>query len=43
MHGQGAYGAGIHRENIQNWIKEDKLPPDIKKYGDVAERIFITI
>lgn len=30
-------------KNIQNWIKEDKLPPDIKKYGDIAERIFITM
>src|SRR5512143_754428 len=29
-------------KNIAKWIKEDKLPTDIKKYGDVPERIFIT-
>jgi len=30
-------------KNIQNWIAEDKVPPDIKKFGDVPERIFITL
>lgn len=29
-------------KNIQRWIQEDKLPMEIKKYGDVPERIFIT-
>ncbi len=29
-------------KNIQKWIAEDKLPNEIKKFGDVAERIFIT-
>jgi glutamate synthase domain-containing protein 2 len=29
-------------KNIQKWMKEDKLPAEVKKYGDVAERIFIT-
>jgi glutamate synthase domain-containing protein 2 len=29
-------------KNIQKWISEDKLPSEIKKYGDVVERIFIT-
>jgi glutamate synthase domain-containing protein 2 len=29
-------------KNIKKWIDEDKLPVDIKKYGDVPERIFIT-
>ncbi len=29
-------------KNIKKWIEEDKLPVDIKKYGDVPERIFIT-
>jgi len=29
-------------KNIQRWIQEDKLPPEIKKYGDVVERIFIS-
>ncbi|GAB4387878.1 MAG: FMN-binding glutamate synthase family protein [Thermodesulfovibrionales bacterium] len=29
-------------KNIQQWIAEEKLPVDIKKYGDVAERIFIS-
>lgn len=28
-------------KNIQRWIKEDKLPTEIKKHGDVVERIFI--
>ncbi|MDP2168128.1 MAG: FMN-binding glutamate synthase family protein [Thermodesulfovibrionales bacterium] len=29
-------------KNIQKWIEEDKLPAEIKKHGDVAERIFIS-
>ncbi|MCX7914159.1 MAG: FMN-binding glutamate synthase family protein [Thermodesulfovibrionales bacterium] len=29
-------------KNIQKWIQEEKLPSEIKKYGDVPERIFIT-
>lgn len=29
-------------KNIQKWIDEEKLPAEIKKHGDVAERIFIT-
>ncbi|MGW8272349.1 MAG: FMN-binding glutamate synthase family protein [Thermodesulfovibrionales bacterium] len=29
-------------KNIEKWIKEDKLPTEIKKFGDVPERIFIT-
>jgi hypothetical protein len=29
-------------KNIKKWVAEDKLPVDIKKYGDVPERIFIT-
>jgi len=29
-------------KNIQRWIQEDKLPTEIKKYGDVPERIFIS-
>jgi len=29
-------------KNIKKWVDEDKLPVDIKKYGDVPERIFIT-
>jgi len=29
-------------KNIRKWIDEDKLPVEIKKYGDVPERIFIT-
>jgi glutamate synthase domain-containing protein 2 len=29
-------------KNIQRWLQEEKLPTDIKKYGDVAERIFIS-
>ncbi len=29
-------------KNIKKWIEEDKLPIEIKKYGDVPERIFIT-
>jgi glutamate synthase domain-containing protein 2 len=29
-------------KNIGKWIDEDKLPAEIKKYGDVVERIFIT-
>lgn len=29
-------------KNIQRWIKEDKLSPEIKKYGDTVEKIFIT-
>jgi glutamate synthase domain-containing protein 2 len=28
-------------KNIGKWIKEDKLPAEIKKYGDTVERIFI--
>jgi len=28
-------------KNIAAWIAEDKLPTEIKKYGDVPERIFI--
>ncbi|MBI4699190.1 MAG: FMN-binding glutamate synthase family protein [Nitrospirae bacterium] len=30
-------------KNIQHWIAEDKIPADIKKYGDAAERIFINL
>lgn len=29
-------------KNIQKWIQEEKLPAEIKKYGDVPERIFIS-
>ena len=29
-------------KNIHKWIQEDKLPAEIKKHGDKAERIFIT-
>jgi glutamate synthase domain-containing protein 2 len=29
-------------KNIQKWAQEDKLPTEVKKYGDVPERIFIT-
>lgn len=29
-------------KNIQRWIKDEKLPTEMKKYGDVPERIFIT-
>lgn len=29
-------------KNIQKWIQEEKLPTEIKKFGDVPERIFIT-
>lgn len=29
-------------KNIGKWLKEEKLPADIKKFGDVPERIFIT-
>jgi hypothetical protein len=29
-------------KNIDRWIKEDKLPPEIKKYGDTAEKIFVS-
>lgn len=29
-------------KNIQKWLQEEKLPTEIKKYGDVPERIFIT-
>ena len=29
-------------KNIKKWIEEDKLPEEIKKHGDVPERIFIT-
>jgi len=29
-------------KNIKKWIDEDKLPVEIKKHGDIPERIFIT-
>jgi glutamate synthase domain-containing protein 2 len=29
-------------KNIQKWRQEEKLPVEIKKYGDVPERIFIS-
>ena len=29
-------------KNIQRWISEEKLPPEIKKYGDSAEKIFVS-
>jgi glutamate synthase domain-containing protein 2 len=29
-------------KNIKKWMDEDKLPTEIKKYGDVPERVFIT-
>jgi glutamate synthase domain-containing protein 2 len=29
-------------KHIQKWIQEEKLPTEIKKFGDVPERIFIT-
>ncbi|MCL5024799.1 MAG: FMN-binding glutamate synthase family protein [Nitrospirae bacterium] len=29
-------------KNIGKWIQEDKVPVEIKKHGDVVERIFIT-
>ncbi len=28
--------------NIERWIKEDKLAPDIKRHGNTIEKIFIT-
>lgn len=29
-------------KNIGKWIEDDKLPSEIKKYGDTAEKIFIS-
>ena len=29
-------------KNIKKWVDEGKLPTEIKKYGDVPERVFIT-
>ncbi len=29
-------------KNIGRWIQEEKLPPEIRKHGDVPERIFIS-
>jgi glutamate synthase domain-containing protein 2 len=29
-------------KHIQKWIQEEKLPTEIKKFGDLPERIFIT-
>jgi hypothetical protein len=29
-------------KNIDRWMKENKLPPEIKKYGDTAEQIFVS-
>lgn len=29
-------------KNIQRWISEEKLPPEIKKYGNSAEKIFVS-
>ncbi len=29
-------------KNIQRWISEDKLPAEIKKYGETEEKIFVT-
>lgn len=29
-------------KNIKKWVQEDKLPAEIKKYGDIPERIFIS-
>lgn len=29
-------------KNIGRWMHEDKLPPEIKKYGDTAEKIFVS-
>ncbi len=29
-------------KNIQRWIHEEKLPAEIKKYGETAETIFVT-
>jgi glutamate synthase domain-containing protein 2 len=28
-------------KNIQRWISEEKLPPEIKKYGNSIEKIFV--
>jgi hypothetical protein len=28
-------------KNIQRWMSEEKLPPEIKKYGDSTETIFV--
>lgn len=29
-------------KNIQKWIAEEKLPAEIKKYGDTIEKIFVS-
>lgn len=29
-------------KNIEQWIKDETLPKNVREYGDVAERIFIT-
>jgi glutamate synthase domain-containing protein 2 len=29
-------------KNIERWMREDKLPPEIKKYGDSIEKIFVS-
>jgi len=29
-------------KNIGRWIHEDKIPPEIKKYGDSVEKIFVS-
>jgi glutamate synthase domain-containing protein 2 len=29
-------------KNIQRWINEEKIPPEIRKYGETAETIFVS-
>lgn len=33
---------GMVGKNIANWLKEDKLPPSIKKFGTSIEEIFVS-
>ncbi len=40
--GRGLMIPAFIGKNIGEWIKNDKLPKDIKEYGDVPERIFVT-
>ena len=40
--GRGLMIPAFIGKNIGKWMKEEKLPKDIKEYGDVPERIFVT-
>jgi len=42
LYGRATMIPAMVGKNIERWMREDKLPPEIKKYGDSIEKIFVS-